>query len=209
MVKGFDDDVEWSEPDRRRPRTKRENIKTRNSIRDKCTINYFTFPVGFPLPFVCWFVRSPASVSKDRTRSASSSESGSDDVGFCSAEQRRENGLRTGKLWLKYQWHRQRGWQGEWLDYRTHSSHISLRMTFVRHEFHPLPRKSQRELRCGIVFWCFLRRMMELECHACTDECEDKGLTFSTCLAIIQLLILALTVVNSFPLSIYVRPMYR
>lgn len=44
-----------------------------------------SFPqFNFLLPFVCWFVKSPVSVSKDKTRSASSSESGSDDVGSCS-----------------------------------------------------------------------------------------------------------------------------
>lgn len=72
------------------------------------------FQFNFLLPFVCWFVKSPVSVSSDKTRSASSSESGSADVGSCSTEcerarRQKKNGLNyLGELWLRLQWHSSR-----------------------------------------------------------------------------------------------------
>lgn len=88
MVKGFDDDVEWSASETKKKSRKFNLSQNAPSI---ISISQFNFPVQFPLlPFVCWFVKSPVSVSKDSTKSASSSESGSADVGSCSVEFERE-----------------------------------------------------------------------------------------------------------------------
>lgn len=78
-------------------------------LESECTINYFISPIQFPLPFVCWFVKSPVSVSKDKTKSASSSESGSDDVGSCSVSAIKKGGETKGgseKVFAKgkYDW---------------------------------------------------------------------------------------------------------
>lgn len=64
-----------------------EKTKVENSIRIWMHHQLFQFPISISysfLPFVCWFVKSPVSVSRDSTKSASSSESGSTDVGSCS-----------------------------------------------------------------------------------------------------------------------------
>lgn len=85
----------------------REKDGTETQLESKCSTNYFICSV---LPLVCWFVKSPVSVSRDKTRSASSSESGSGDVGSCSVGHQTKKSKRFNdrKLWLKYQWQRQR-----------------------------------------------------------------------------------------------------
>lgn len=86
-------------------------------LESECSMNYYVSTIQFPSPFVCWFVKSPVSVSKDKTRSASgSSESGSDDVGGCSVEKPKQKIEAKGN----YDWNindtRPGGLTRDWLD---------------------------------------------------------------------------------------------
>lgn len=91
------------------------------NIRLQHRLFHFPNPIS-TLPLVCWFVKSPVSVSKDKTRSASSSESGSDDVGSCSVYiSKQKNGKNGLNYRGNYDWNINgiaRGLTWEWLDYR-------------------------------------------------------------------------------------------